>query len=142
MALVDPFLQVVDAPGVFVVGDAASVTQNGGAGGDSERADVGRLIAKELKGQKAAHSFSYFDKGNMAAVGKKIRGTRKGPTAHERYWSHRPLLLAFGRLSVPGAWHHRKRISNSCADPDSIVFAWKRPRLASRPPLQIAQSAP
>src|SRR5437016_6023571 len=27
-ALVDPFLQVVDAPGVFVVGDAASVMQN------------------------------------------------------------------------------------------------------------------
>src|SRR6516164_4660704 len=28
-ALVDPFLKVVDAPGVFVVGDAASVMQNG-----------------------------------------------------------------------------------------------------------------
>ena len=27
-ALVDPFLKVVDAPGVFVVGDAASVMQN------------------------------------------------------------------------------------------------------------------
>src|SRR5262249_44051626 len=28
-ALVDPFLKVVDAPGVFVVGDAASVMQDG-----------------------------------------------------------------------------------------------------------------
>ena len=27
-ALVDPFLKIVDAPGVFVVGDAASVMQN------------------------------------------------------------------------------------------------------------------
>src|SRR5262249_19172804 len=28
-ALVDPFLKVVEAPGVFVVGDAASLMQNG-----------------------------------------------------------------------------------------------------------------
>src|SRR5262249_9363748 len=31
-ALVDPFLKVVDAPGVFVVGDAASVMQKGHPG--------------------------------------------------------------------------------------------------------------
>ena len=65
-ALVDPFLQVVDAPGVFVVGDAASVTQNGhpvpgvAQAAIQEGRYVGRLIAKELNGQKSTHPFSYF----------------------------------------------------------------------------------
>jgi NADH dehydrogenase FAD-containing subunit len=31
---------------------------------------VGRLIAKELKGRKVKRPFRYFDKGNMAVVGK------------------------------------------------------------------------
>src|SRR5215475_10441529 len=76
-ALVDPFLKVVDAPGVFVVGDAASVMQkNHPVPGVAQAAIqqgryVGRLIAKELKGQEVnKRPFRYFDKGNMAVVGK------------------------------------------------------------------------
>jgi NADH:ubiquinone reductase (H+-translocating) len=75
-AVVDPFLKVVNAPGVFVVGDAASVMQNEhpvpgvAQAAIQEGQYVGRLIAKDLKGQKIAHPFSYFDKGNMAVVGK------------------------------------------------------------------------
>src|SRR5271169_4942658 len=75
-ALVDPFLKVVDAPGVFVVGDAASVMQNDhpvpgvAQAAIQEGRYVGRLIAKELKGTKVKHPFRYFDKGNMAVVGK------------------------------------------------------------------------
>jgi NADH:ubiquinone reductase (H+-translocating) len=74
-ALVDPFLKVVDAPGVFVVGDAASVMQNGhpvpgvAQAAIQEGRYAGRLIAKELKGRKVKRPFSYFDKGNMAVVG-------------------------------------------------------------------------
>ena len=74
-ALVDPFLKVVDAPGVFVVGDAASVMQNGhpvpgvAQAAIQQGRYVGRLIAKELKGRKVERPFSYFDKGNMAVVG-------------------------------------------------------------------------
>jgi len=74
-ALVDPFLTVVDAPGVFVVGDAASVMQNGhpvpgvAQAAIQQGRYVGRLIAKELKGRKVERPFSYFDKGNMAVVG-------------------------------------------------------------------------
>src|SRR5215472_14954044 len=55
-ALVDPFLKVVDAPGVFVVGDAASVMQNEhpvpgvAQAAIQEGRYVGRLIAQELKG--------------------------------------------------------------------------------------------
>jgi len=75
-ALVDPFLKVMDAPGVFVAGDAASVMANGhpvpgvAQAAIQEGQYVGRLIAKELKGRKAKRPFRYFDKGNMAVVGK------------------------------------------------------------------------
>jgi len=74
-ALVDPFLKVVDAPGVFVAGDAASVMQNGhpvpgvAQAAIQEGHYVGRLIAKELRGRKVKRPFLYFDKGNMAVVG-------------------------------------------------------------------------
>jgi NADH:ubiquinone reductase (H+-translocating) len=86
-ALVDPFLRVVEAPEVFVVGDAASVMQ-------SERSEhpvpgvaqaaiqegrfVGRLIAKELKGRSVKRPFRYFDKGDMAVVGKNYAVLERG----------------------------------------------------------------
>jgi NADH dehydrogenase len=72
----DSLLKVVDAPGVFVVGDAASVTQHGhpvpgvAQAAMQEGRCVGRLIAKELKGRKVKRPFRYFDKGTMAVVGK------------------------------------------------------------------------
>jgi NADH dehydrogenase len=74
-ALVDPFLEVVGASGVFVAGDAAAVTQDGhpvpgvAQAAIQEGRYVGRLIAQELKGQKMKGPFRYFDKGNMAVVG-------------------------------------------------------------------------
>jgi NADH dehydrogenase len=83
-ALVDPFLKVVDAPGVFVVGDAASVMQNDhpvpgvAQAAIQEGRFVGRLIAKELKGQKVRSPFRYFDKGNMAVVGKNYAVLERG----------------------------------------------------------------
>jgi NADH dehydrogenase len=83
-ALVDPFLKVVGAPGVFVVGDAASVTQNGhpvpgvAQAAIQEGRYVGRLIAKELKGRNVKRPFSYFDKGNMAVVGKNYAVLERG----------------------------------------------------------------
>jgi NADH dehydrogenase len=83
-ALVDPFLKVVDAPGVFVVGDAASIMQNehpvpGVAQvAIQEGRYVGRLIAKELNGQKVKRPFHYFDKGNMAVVGKNYAVLERG----------------------------------------------------------------
>jgi NADH:ubiquinone reductase (H+-translocating) len=83
-ALVDPFLKVVDAPGVFVVGDAASLMQNGhpvpgvAQAAIQEGHYVGRLIAKDLKGQKVNRPFRYFDKGNMAVVGKNYAVLERG----------------------------------------------------------------
>ena len=83
-ALVDPFLKVVDAPGIFVVGDAASVMQNEhpvpgvAQAAIQEGRYVGRLIAKELKGRKVKRPFRYFDKGNMAVVGKNYAVLERG----------------------------------------------------------------
>jgi NADH dehydrogenase len=83
-ALVDPFLRVADAPGVFVVGDAASVMQNEhpvpgvAQAAIQEGRYVGRLIAHELKGQTAKRPFRYFDKGNMAVVGKNYAVLERG----------------------------------------------------------------
>jgi len=83
-ALVDPFLTVADAPGIFVVGDAASVMQNerpvpGVAQAAIQQGQyVGRFIAKELKGRKVKRPFRYFDKGNMAVVGKNYAVLERG----------------------------------------------------------------
>jgi NADH dehydrogenase len=75
--LVGPYMNVVDAAGVFVVGDASSVVRaNGGPvpgvaqAAIQEGRYVGRLISRQLKGQEPKHPFRYFDKGNMAVVGK------------------------------------------------------------------------
>jgi NADH dehydrogenase len=83
-ALVDPFLKVVEAPGVFVVGDAASVMQNEhpvpgvAQAAIQEGRYVGRLIAKKLKGREVKRPFRYFDKGNMAVVGKNYAVLERG----------------------------------------------------------------
>ena len=83
-ALVGPSLNIVDASRVFVVGDAASVMQNGhpvpgvAQAAIQEGRYVGRLIARELKGRKVKHPFRYFDKGNMAVVGKNYAVLERG----------------------------------------------------------------
>jgi len=83
-ALVDPFLKIVDAQGIFVVGDAASLMQDGhpvpgvAQAAIQEGRYVGRLIAKELNGRKVKRPFRYFDKGNMAVVGKNYAVLERG----------------------------------------------------------------
>jgi len=83
-ALIDPFLKVAGAPGVFVVGDAASVVQNEypvpgvAQAAIQEGRYVGRLIAKELNGRNVRRPFRYFDKGTMAVVGKNYAVLERG----------------------------------------------------------------
>ena len=80
-ALVDPQLQV--APDVFVVGDAASFTQDGhpvpglAQAAIQEGRYVGRLIANALAG-RPTKPFRYFDLGNMAVVGKNYAVLQRG----------------------------------------------------------------
>jgi NADH dehydrogenase len=73
---VGPFMNVPDVHGAFVVGDASSVVRDGrpvpgvAQAAIQQGRYVGRLIARELKGQEPKHPFQYFDKGNMGVVGK------------------------------------------------------------------------
>jgi NADH:ubiquinone reductase (H+-translocating) len=75
-ACVGPFLNVADAPGVFVVGDAATLIQDGRPlPGVAQVAlqqgrYVGGWIAREIVGGTPPRPFRYFDKGNMAVIGK------------------------------------------------------------------------
>ena len=83
-AVVDPFLRATDAHGIFVVGDAASAKFGGRpVPGVAQAAIqqghyVGRLIARDLNGQPARAPFRYFDKGNMAIVGKNFAVLERG----------------------------------------------------------------
>src|SRR6266496_4885269 len=75
-ALVGPFLNIPEAPDVFVVGDAAAMTQDGhpvpgvAQAAIQQGRFVGRLIASRARGRKDGRPFRYRNKGNMAVVGK------------------------------------------------------------------------
>ncbi len=75
-ALVGPFLDIPEAPDVFVVGDAAAITQDGhpvpgvAQAAIQQGRFVGRLIANRTRGRKDGRPFRYQNKGNMAVVGK------------------------------------------------------------------------
>jgi NADH dehydrogenase FAD-containing subunit len=69
-------LTVAGHPEIFVIGDTASLDQDGKPlAGVAQVAMqqgryAGRLIHRRVTGQSAPGSFRYFDKGNMAVVGK------------------------------------------------------------------------
>jgi NADH dehydrogenase len=69
-------LSVPGHPGIFVVGDTASLEQDGRPlPGVAQVAILqgryaGRLIDRRIAGKPASRPFRYFDKGNMAVVGK------------------------------------------------------------------------
>jgi hypothetical protein len=73
---VEPDLSVPGHAEIFVVGDTATVEQDGKPlAGVAQVAMqqgryVGRLIHRRVTGKPAPHPFRYFDKGNMAVVGK------------------------------------------------------------------------
>src|SRR5262249_4651767 len=92
-ALVDPFLKVVDAPGVFVVGDAASLMQNGhpvpgvAQAAVREGREVGRLIDPQLKGGRWRRRFRYSDKGNMAVAGRNCAVRERNWLPKRGFWT-------------------------------------------------------
>jgi NADH:ubiquinone reductase (H+-translocating) len=75
-AFVGACLDIPEAPNVFVVGDAATMTQDGhpvpgvAQAAIQQGRFVGRLIANRVRGRKDGRPFRYRDKGNMAVVGK------------------------------------------------------------------------
>ena len=75
-ALVGPNLETSPGCGVFVIGDAASVSEDGKAvpgvaqGALQQGDHVGKVIAARLAGTSEPAPFHYHDKGSMAVVGK------------------------------------------------------------------------
>ena len=81
---VDPFLMVPGASGIFAVGDVALANQdNRPLPGVAQVAIqqghyVGRVISALLNGKAPRRPFRYFDKGNMAVVGKNFALLERG----------------------------------------------------------------
>ena len=73
---VQPDLRVPGQPEIFVIGDTASLDRDGrplpgvAQVAMQQGRYVGKLIRRQLAGKAAPKPFSYFDKGNMAVVGK------------------------------------------------------------------------
>jgi NADH dehydrogenase len=74
--LVSPNLEVPQHPGIFVVGDAAALSQDGrplpgvAQVAIQQGRYVGQLIRARIEARKWTKPFRYFDKGNMAVVGR------------------------------------------------------------------------
>ena len=83
-ACVGQFLSLHDHPQVFVVGDAASVTQDGRPLPGVAQVAIqqgryaGRLIATQIRQRLYLKPFRYFDRGNMAVVGKNFAILERG----------------------------------------------------------------
>jgi NADH:quinone reductase (non-electrogenic) len=73
---IQPDLRVPNHPEIFVVGDTASLDQDGkplpgvAQVAMQQGRYVGKLISRQIAGKSSPKPFRYFDKGNMAVVGK------------------------------------------------------------------------
>jgi NADH:ubiquinone reductase (H+-translocating) len=82
---VQPDLTVPGHPEIFVVGDTASLQQDGkplpgvAQVALQEGRYAGKLIYRRVTGKSAAPPFRYFDKGNMAVVGRGFAVLQSGP---------------------------------------------------------------
>ena len=112
---VQPNLSVPGHPEIFVIGDTASLEQDGrplpgvAQVAMQQGRYVGKLLHRALTGRRAKGPFRYFDKGNMAVVGKGFavlqsgRLRVSGPVAwfvwaviHLQYLAQRGLRISVG----------------------------------------------
>jgi NADH:quinone reductase (non-electrogenic) len=83
-AFVGSFMDVPEAPNVFVAGDAATMTQDGhpvpgvAQAAIQQGRFVGQVIASRVRGHKDGRPFRYRNKGNMAVVGKNFAVLESG----------------------------------------------------------------
>jgi NADH dehydrogenase len=84
-------LRVPANPEIFVVGDTASLDQDGkplpgvAQVAMQQGRYVGKLIRRRTAGENGQRPFRYFDKGNMAVVGKGFAIVQSGRTQNERF---------------------------------------------------------
>lgn len=119
--LVDPFLNPKDMPNVFICGDLAHVEQDGKQvpGVAQPAMQMGIYAAKRIldiaHGRPATKGFRYFDKGDMATIGRaaavaKIEWPFKGHWSGFPAWMvwlvvHIYFLIGFrNRLAIFSQW--------------------------------------
>ena len=89
---VGPFMNVPDLPSVFVIGDAASVTQGGrpvpgvAQAAIQQGRYVGQLISAQVRGQKPKASVSIFQQGNDRSCWQELCRVGSRLASHERIY--------------------------------------------------------
>jgi NADH:ubiquinone reductase (H+-translocating) len=115
-ASVTPHLNLPDDRSIFVVGDAAILMQDGKAlPGVAQVAIqqgryVGRLIAQEIRGGTLPRPFRYFDKGNIAVVGKNFAVMESGRIRLAGFTAW--LVWALIHLMFLPQLQNRRRVQN------------------------------
>ena len=115
-ACVGPLLNVPDVPWLFVIGDTATVMQDGrplpgvAQVAIQQGRYVGRLITWLIGGGAAPRPFRYFNKGNMAVIGKNFAIMESGRIrlAGLTAW----LIWAFIHLMFLPQLQNRRRVQN------------------------------
>ena len=115
-ACVGPYLSVPDADCVFAIGDTATLMQNGrplpgvAQVAIQQGRYVGQLIAWMINGGVSPRPFRYFDKGNMAVIGKNFAILEAGRIrlAGIIPW----LIWAFIHLMFLPQLQNRRRVQN------------------------------
>jgi NADH:quinone reductase (non-electrogenic) len=115
-ACVSPQLKLPDNPRVFVVGDAAVLMRDGrplpgvAQVAIQQGRYVGRLIARELRGKTPPSPFRYFDKGNIAVVGKNFAVMESGRIRLAGFTAW--FVWAFIHLMFLPQLQNRRRVQN------------------------------
>ena len=115
-ACVGRHMNLADSRRVFVVGDASTLVQDGrplpgvAQVAIQQGRYVGRLIARELRGAAWPRPFRYFDKGNIAVVGKNFAVMESGRLrlAGSTAW----FIWAFVHLMFLPQLQNRRRVQN------------------------------
>jgi NADH dehydrogenase len=115
-ACVGPQLNQPGCHGVFVIGDAACLMQDGkplpgvAQVAIQQGRYLGRLIAQEVRDGSRSPPFRYFDKGNIAVVGKNfaVMESRRLRLAGLTAW----LIWAFVHLLFLPQMQNRRRVQN------------------------------
>jgi NADH:ubiquinone reductase (H+-translocating) len=116
--LVAPNMEVPGRRGIFVVGDAAALAQDGrqlpgvAQVAIQQGRYVGRLIRARIDGRQSVRPFHYFDKGSMAIVGRNfalLESKRLRMSGYLAWLIWGSIHLLFlpqlqSRLRVAGQW--------------------------------------
>jgi NADH:ubiquinone reductase (H+-translocating) len=115
-ACVGPYMSVPDADHVFAIGDTATLMQDGrplpgvAQVAIQQGRYVGRLIAWSINGGVSPRPFRYFDKGNMAVIGKNYAILESGRIRMAGFTAW--LAWAFIHLIALPQLQNRRRVRN------------------------------